>query len=47
MILICPVKAYVVRLHNVISMNIFFTIDHERSKVLFVIVKPKSSFNEH
>ena len=30
-ILTCPLKTYVVRLHNLISMNIFFTIDHKRS----------------
>ena len=48
-ILICPLKTYVVRLHNLISMNIFFTLDHERSQVFFVIVKrkPISNFNEH
>ena len=30
-ILTCPLKTYVVRLDNLISMNIFFTIDHKRS----------------
>ena len=30
-ILACPLKTYVVRLHNLTSMNIFFTIDHKRS----------------
>ena len=30
-ILTCPLKTYVVRLHNLTSMNIFFTIDHKRS----------------
>ena len=44
-ILTCPLKTYLVRLHNQTSMNIFFTIDLKRSYVLFVIVnrKPKSS----
>ena len=30
-ILTCPLKKYVVRLHNLTSMNIFFPIDHKRS----------------
>ena len=30
-ILTCPLKTYVDRLHNLFSMNIFFTADHERS----------------
>ena len=30
-ILTCSLKAYVLRLHNLISTNIFFTIDHKRS----------------
>ena len=30
-ILTCPLKTYVVRLRNLISMNNFFTIDHKRS----------------
>ena len=31
-ILTCPLKTYVIRLHNLISMNIFFTIkDHSFS----------------
>ena len=30
-ILTCPLKTYVIRLHNLISINIFFTIDHKRS----------------
>ena len=48
-ILTCPLKTYVVRLDNLISMNIFFTIDHKRSQLFFVIVKrkPISNFNEH
>ena len=48
-ILTCPLKPYVVRLYNPISTNIFFTIDHKRSKVFFIIVKrkPKSNFNEN
>ena len=40
-ILTCPLKTYVVRLHNLTSMNIFFTIDHEKSQVFFVLVKRK------
>ena len=27
-ILTCPLKTYVIRLHNLISMNIFYTIKH-------------------
>ena len=30
-ILTCPLKTYVVRLFNLTSINIFFTIDHKRS----------------
>ena len=37
----CRLKIYVVRLHNLISMNILFTIDHKRSNVFFIIVKRK------
>ena len=40
-ILTCPLKTYVVRLHNLTSMNIFFTIDHKKSQVFFVLVKRK------
>ena len=48
-ILTCPLKTYVVRLHNLTSMNIFFNTDDKISQVFFVIVKkkPKSSFNKH
>ena len=48
-ILTCPLKTYVVRLHNLTLMNIFFTIDLKRSRVFFIIIerKPKSNFNEH
>ena len=48
-ILTCPLKTYVVRLHNLTSMNIFFNTDDKMSQVFFVIVKkkPKSSFNKH
>ena len=44
--LTCPLKTYV-RLHNLISMNIFFTIkDHSFSLVFFfVIVKRKPKMN--
>ena len=44
--LICPLKTYV-RLHNLISMNIFFTIkDHSFSLAFFFIIvkrKPKTN----
>ena len=30
-ILTCPLKTYVIGLHNLTSMNIFFIIDHKRS----------------
>ena len=30
-ILTCPLKTYVVRLHNLISVNILITIDRKRS----------------
>ena len=40
-ILTCPLKTYLVRLHNLTSMNIFFTIDHKISQAFFVIVKRK------
>ena len=40
-ILTCPLKTYVVRLHNLTSMNISFTIDHKRSQGFFVIVKKR------
>ena len=48
-ILTCSLKIYVVRLHNLTSMNIFFTTDHKISQAFFVIVKrkPKSSSNKH
>ena len=48
-ILTCPLKTYVVRLHNLTLMNIFFTIDLKRSQVFFIIIKrkPKSNFNKH
>ena len=48
-ILTCPLKTYVVRLHNLTSMNIFFNTDDKMSQVFFAIVKkkPKSSFNKH
>ena len=29
--LTCPLQTYVVRLHNLTLINIFFTIDHKRS----------------
>ena len=35
-ILTCPLKTYVIRLHNLISVNIFFT---KRSLFFFIIVK--------
>ena len=35
MILTCPFKTYVVRLHNLKSMNIFSTIDPKRAQVYF------------
>ena len=45
----CPLKTYV-RLHNLISMNIFFTIkDHSLSLVFFFIIvkrKPKNRFQK-
>ena len=41
-ILTGPLKTYVVRLHNLTSMNISFTIDHKRLWGFFVINKEKS-----
>ena len=38
-ILRCSLKTYVVRLHNLTSMNIFFTIDYKRSQVFFAILE--------
>ena len=40
-ILTCPLKTYVVRLHNLTSMNISFTIDHKRLWGFFVIAKKR------
>ena len=40
-ILTCPLKTYVVRLHNLTSMNISFTIDDKRSQGFFVIAKKR------
>ena len=48
-ILTCPLKTYVIRLRNLISMNIFFTIkDHFMvlKKVIFIIVKRKPKTNK-
>ena len=47
-ILTCPLKTYVIRLRNLISMNIFFTIkDHFMVlKVIFIIVKRKPKTNK-
>ena len=42
-ILTCPLKTYVIRLHNLISMNIFFT---ERSLFFFIIVKRQPKTNK-
>ena len=41
-ILTCPLKTYVIRLHNLISMNIFFT---ERLLFFFIIVKRQPKTN--
>ena len=43
MILTCPLKTYVFRLHNLIPMNIFFT---ERSLSFFIIVKRQPKTNK-
>ena len=40
-ILTGPLKTYVVRLHNLTSMNISFTIDHKRLWGFFVIAKKR------
>ena len=37
-----PFKTYVVRLHNLTSMNIFLIIDHKRSEVFFVNCQEKA-----
>ena len=42
-ILTCPLKTYVIRLHNLISVNIFFT---ERSLFFFIIVKRQPKTNK-
>ena len=48
-ILTCPLKIYVNRLHNLISINVFFTTKYHfmvLKKIFFIIVKRKPKTNK-